>query len=142
MEYDNIYMIGIGGIGMSAIARYFKIKGYRVSGYDRTPSPITSALTGEGIPVHFEESPEMIPGDTGRTLVIYTPAIPDDNKELEYAKAKGYRLLKRSRVLGEISRGKRTIAVAGTHGKTTTSTMAAHILQSSGTGCDAFLGGK
>ena len=126
---------------MSAIARYFKIKGYRVSGYDRTPSPITSALTGEGIPVHFEESPEMIPGDTGRTLVIYTPAIPDDNKELEYAKAKGYRLLKRSRVLGEISRGKRTIAVAGTHGKTTTSTMAAHILQSSGTGCDAFLGG-
>ena len=141
MEYGNIYMLGIGGIGMSAIARYFHSKGLNVSGYDRTPSDITASLQSEGIAVHFEERPEMIPGDSKSTLAIYTPAIPEDNRELEYLKEKGFRLLKRSKVLGEIAKGKKTIAVAGTHGKTTTSTMIGHIFQSSGTGCDAFLGG-
>lgn len=141
MKYRNIYMIGIGGIGMSAIARYFHAKGHEVSGYDRTPSEITASLAAEGIAVHFDERPELIPGDPSDTLVIYTPAIPAENRELVFVREKGYRLLKRSRVLGEIAEGKKTIAVAGTHGKTTTSTMTGHIFQASGTGCDAFLGG-
>ena len=141
MEYDKIYMLGIGGIGMSAIARYFHAKGLAVSGYDRTPSEITAALEAEGIPVHFEELPEAVPADRDRTLVIYTPAIPADNKEYVFVGENGYRMLKRSKVLGEIAKGKRTLAVAGTHGKTTTSTMLGHIFQSSGIGCDAFLGG-
>ena len=141
MEYDKIYMLGIGGIGMSAIARYFHAKGLAVSGYDRTPSEITAALEAEGIPVHFKELPEAVPADRDRTLVIYTPAIPADNKEYVFVGENGYRMLKRSKVLGEIAKGKRTLAVAGTHGKTTTSTMLGHIFQSSGIGCDAFLGG-
>jgi UDP-N-acetylmuramate--alanine ligase len=141
MKYRNIYMIGIGGIGMSAIARYFHAKGHEVSGYDRTPSEITASLEAEGIAVNFDERPELIPGDPSDTLVIYTPAIPAENRELVFVREKGYRLLKRSRVLGEIAEGKKTIAVAGTHGKTTTSTMTGHIFQASGTGCDAFLGG-
>lgn len=141
MDYTDIYFIGIGGIGMSAIARYYNFKGYRVSGYDRTPSDLTRALEEEGISVHYEDNTGLIPGDSATTLVIYTPAIPSDMKELVYVREHGYRVIKRSAMLGEISRGQRCLAVAGTHGKTTTSTLLAHILTSCGEGCTAFLGG-
>ena len=126
---------------MSAIARYFKRKGFEVSGYDRTPSALTEALQEEGIGVHFEDDPDFIPKDAGETLVIYTPAIPSDNAELTYVRENGYRVVKRSLSLGEITRGQECLAVAGTHGKTTTSTLVAHILTESGDGCSAFLGG-
>ena len=141
MDYKDIYFIGIGGIGMSAIARYYNFKGYRVSGYDRTPSDLTRALEEEGISVHYEDNTGLIPGDSATTLVIYTPAIPSDMKELVCVREHGYRVIKRSAMLGEISRGQRCLAVAGTHGKTTTSTLLAHILTSCGEGCTAFLGG-
>ena len=137
----NVYFIGIGGIGMSAIARYYKFKGFAVSGYDRTPSELTAKLQEEGIGVHFEDDPDFVPKDAAETLVIYTPAIPADNAELTYVKENGYRVVKRSLSLGEITRGHECLAVAGTHGKTTTSTLAAHILTESGDGCSAFLGG-
>lgn len=140
-DWKNIYFIGIGGIGMSAIARYCKAKGYNVSGYDRTPSDLTHELEDEGISIHYEDNPGFIPEDAGSTLVVYTPAIPHDMGELEYVKGHGYKVLKRSRVLGEITRGKRCLAISGTHGKTTTSTILAHIFESSGEGCSAFLGG-
>ena len=140
-KYRNIYFIGIGGIGMSAIARYFKFKGYNVSGYDRTPSELTAELEKEGIPVHYEDNTEYIPADASDTLVIYTPAIPHDMEELVHVREHGYKVLKRSMVLGEITDGQRCLAVAGTHGKTTTSTLLAHIFDSSGEGCSAFLGG-
>lgn len=139
--YNNIYLIGIGGIGMSALARWFHHSGSRVSGYDRTPSPITRALEEEGIPVHFEDNASFIPPDTDSTLVIYTPAVPQEMGELSYARSRGYRTIKRSEALEEITAGHRCLAVAGTHGKTTTSTMLAHILTVSGEGCTAFLGG-
>ena len=126
---------------MSAIARYFKRKGLEVSGYDRTPSALTEALMQEGIGVHFEDDPVFIPRDEEGTLVIYTPAIPSDNKELTFVREHGYRVVKRSLSLGEITRGQKCLAVAGTHGKTTTSTLVAHILTESGDGCSAFLGG-
>ena len=137
----NVYFIGIGGIGMSALARYFHFKGYAVSGYDRTPSELTHALEAEGIPVHYEDEPARIPKDRRHTLVVYTPAIPADLGELTCARDKGYRVIKRSQMLGEITRGQRCLAVAGTHGKTTTSTLTAHILTAGGEGCSAFLGG-
>lgn len=137
----NIYFIGIGGIGMSAIARYYNTKGYKVSGYDKTPSPLTHALEGEGIEVHYEDNIEFIPKDTESTLVVYTPAIPKDMGELVYVQENGYRVIKRSRMLGEISEGQRCMAVAGTHGKTTTSTLVSHIFTATGEGCSAFLGG-
>ena len=141
MEYKNIYFIGIGGIGMSAIARYYKQKGFAVSGYDRTPSDLTRSLESEGINVHYEDLPSRIPVPVEETLVVYTPAVPQDFGELVKARSAGYRVIKRSQMLGEISRGQRCLAVAGTHGKTTTSTLAAHILTESGEGCSAFLGG-
>ena len=141
MRYKNVYFIGIGGIGMSAIARYYHFKGLSVSGYDRTPSELTHALEAEGIGVHYEDDPGRIPQDPGDTLVVYTPAIPEDLRELCYVREHGYRVIKRSRMLGEITAGQRCLAVAGTHGKTTTSTLVAHILTESGTGCSAFLGG-
>ena len=137
----NVYLIGIGGIGMSALARYYKFQGYEVAGYDRTPSDLTRELEREGISVHYEDRPDLIPADVDETLVIYTPAIPQDLGELVKARQGGYALLKRSRTLGEIARGQRCLAVAGTHGKTTTSTLTAHILTESGEGCTAFLGG-
>ena len=117
---------------MSAIARYCHHAGLNVSGYDRTPSPVTEALEKEGIPVHF---------DSNVSLVIYTPAVPSDMAEMVYVRAHGYRIVKRAEALGEITSGKRCLAVSGTHGKTTTSTMLAHILTESGEGCTAFLGG-
>ena len=139
--YKHIYFIGIGGIGMSAIARYYNRKGFKVSGYDKTPSPLTAALEAEGIDVHYEDNTDFVPKDVEETLVVYTPAIPKDMGELVYVQEKGYRVLKRSRMLGEITRGQRCMAVAGTHGKTTTSTLVSHIFMSSGEGCSAFLGG-
>ncbi len=126
---------------MSAIARYFKFKGLEVSGYDRTPSALTEELQKEGIGVHFEDDPVFIPKDVGETLVIYTPAIPSENAELTYVRENGYKVVKRSMSLGEITRGQKCLAVSGTHGKTTTSTLVAHILTESGDGCSAFLGG-
>ena len=140
-EYSKIYFIGIGGIGMSAIARYYKKKGYPVAGYDRTPSDLTHELEGEGIYVHYTDDPDYIPKDVASTLVVYTPAVPDDLGEMVYVREHGYTLVKRSRMLGELSAGQTCLAVAGTHGKTTTSTMIAHILTETGTGCSAFLGG-
>ena len=137
----NVYFIGIGGIGMSAIARYYKFKGLDVSGYDRTPSELTHKLEAEGIRVHYEDRPDLVPSDKEETLVVYTPAIPQDLGELRKVMDGGYTVLKRSRTLGEITRGQRCLAVAGTHGKTTTSTLTAHILTQTGAGCSAFLGG-
>ncbi len=137
----NVYFIGIGGIGMSAIARYYHFKGLKVSGYDKTPSDLTHALEAEGIEVHYEDKVDYVPKDIENTLVVYTPAIPKDMGELVYVQDKGYRVIKRSRTLGEIADGQRCLAVAGTHGKTTTSTLLAHIFQDSGEGCSAFLGG-
>ena len=137
----NVYFIGIGGIGMSAIARYFKFKGYEVSGYDRTPSELTAKLESEGIGVHYEDNVGFIPKDVEETLVIYTPAIPAELSELRYVFDNGYRVVKRSKALGEITAGQTCLAVAGTHGKTTTSTLVAHIITEGGHGCSAFLGG-
>ena len=141
MAYTHYYFIGIGGIGMSAIARYFKHQGYEVSGYDRTPSALTHALEEEGISVHYEDDVDAIPADVAHTFVIYTPAIPEELGELQYVRSHGYALCKRSKALGEIARGQECLAVSGTHGKTTTSTLLAHILTQSGEGCNAFLGG-
>jgi UDP-N-acetylmuramate--alanine ligase len=139
--YSNIYFIGIGGIGMSAIARYYHQKGLKVTGYDKTPSELTLALENEGIEVHYEDNIDFIPKDVENTLVVYTPAVPKDMGELVYVQEKGYRVIKRSRTLGEIAQGQRCLAVAGTHGKTTTSTLLAHIFHDSKEGCSAFLGG-
>lgn len=140
-SYSSIYFIGIGGIGMSAIARYFKFKGFEVSGYDKTPSELTAALEAEGIPVHYDDDINRIPKKIKSTLVVYTPAIPATLGELQYVLDKGYRVIKRSQMLGEITAGQTCLAVAGTHGKTTTSTLVAHIITESGEGCSAFLGG-
>lgn len=141
MTVKNVYFIGIGGIGMSAIARYYNARGYKVSGYDKTPSPLTHALESEGIDVHYTDDISYIPADVENTLVVYTPAIPKDMGELVHVQTHGYRVVKRSRMLGEIAQGQRCMAVAGTHGKTTTSTLVSHLFTASGTGCSAFLGG-
>lgn len=133
------YFLGIGGIGMSALARFFKQRGDTVSGYDRTPSPLTQRLQEEGIPIHFQDDPDQLPQQID--LAIYTPAIPDDTAELVAIRQKGIPLKKRSQVLGELTTGKKCIAVAGSHGKTTTSSLIAHLLNKSGIGCSAFLGG-
>ena len=135
----NYYFLGIGGIGMSALARYFKQRGDTVAGYDRTPSPLTRKLEAEGIAVHYVDDPEQIPLDID--LVVYTPAVPVETAEYQYLSAKGIPIKKRSQVLGELTRGKICIAVAGTHGKTSTSSILAHILSSTPLGCSAFLGG-
>ena len=126
---------------MSALARYYKFKGFEVAGYDRTPSDLTAQLEKEGISVHYEDRPDLVPEDKDSTLVVYTPAIPADLGELRKVMDQGYAVLKRSRTLGEITRGQRCMAVAGTHGKTTTSTLTAHIFTETGEGCSAFLGG-
>jgi UDP-N-acetylmuramate--alanine ligase len=135
----KIYFIGIGGIGMSALARYFRYHGCQVSGYDRMETALTNVLTKEGIEIHFQEDVALIPKDA--ELVVYTPAVPKDHKELSFYQKHGYTILKRSDVLGEITKSSFNICVAGTHGKTTIATMVAHILRSSGYGCNAFLGG-
>lgn len=142
-QYDSIYFLGIGGIGMSALARWFKHKGMRVAGYDRTPTPLTHELIEEGMEIHFDDRVEFIPGYVSKekTLVVFTPAIPKNHVEHNYLKAQGYTILKRSEVLGLLTKNYKTIAVAGTHGKTTTSSLIAHILKSAGKDMVAFLGG-
>jgi UDP-N-acetylmuramate--alanine ligase len=135
----SVYFLGIGGIGMSALARYFNTNGVAVSGYDKTETVLTKKLAAEGIAIHFEDNIEFI--DKAAELVIYTPAVPKDHKELNYFLENNYNLLKRSEVLGAITNSTYNICIAGTHGKTTTSTMVAHILRHSGYGCNAFLGG-
>jgi UDP-N-acetylmuramate--alanine ligase len=135
----HVYFIGIGGIGMSALARYFKFRGCRVSGYDKTDSVLTRELTGEGMEIHYTDDVNLLSRDVD--LVVYTPAVPADHKELTYYRQHRYRVRKRSEVLGEITKSSFNICVAGTHGKTTITTMIAHILRHSGYGCNAFLGG-
>jgi UDP-N-acetylmuramate--alanine ligase len=142
IEFKNIakvYFIGVGGIGMSALARYFNFHGKRVSGYDKTETVLTKALVSEGIDIHYTDDPSLVPRDAD--LVVYTPAVPGDHKELNFFRDNGYALLKRSDVLGIITNSSFNIAVAGTHGKTTITTMVAHLLRDSGYGCNAFLGG-
>ena len=139
-----VYFVGIGGIGMSAIARYFLNQGIFVGGYDRTPSPLTHALESEGAQIHYTDDPSLIPTpcrDKTETLVIYTPAIPADHSELQYFRSQGFDLQKRAQVLGTLTRTLKGLCVAGTHGKTTTSSMAAHLLHQSHIDCNAFLGG-
>jgi UDP-N-acetylmuramate--alanine ligase len=138
-DIKRIYFLGIGGIGMSALARYFNEKGVIVSGYDKTETVLTKKLVAEGIAIHYEDNIELI--DKAAELVVYTPAVPKDHKELNYFLENNYNLVKRSEVLGAITNSSYSICVAGTHGKTTTSTMVAHILRHSGYGCNAFLGG-
>lgn len=138
-DIKKIYFLGIGGIGMSALARYFKWLGADVSGYDKTQTALTDELVKEGIGVTFEDDVNIIPKDVD--MVVYTPAIPKDHKGLNYYRDNGFDLKKRSEVLGIISSDRFTIAVAGSHGKTTVSSMIAHILKSSGFDCSAFLGG-
>ena len=134
-----VYFIGIGGIGMSAIARFFDSKGVRVSGYDKTPTPLTRELEASGISIHYTEEVEKIPKDV--ELVVYTPAIPANHKELLYYRENGYKVVKRSDVLQIITASSFNICIAGTHGKTTITTMVAHLLRHTGFGCNAFLGG-
>jgi UDP-N-acetylmuramate--alanine ligase len=136
---SRIYFLGIGGIGMSALARYFLSKNIVVSGYDKTSTPLTQQMEKEGMIIHYEDSVELL--DKNADLVVYTPAIPKDQKEFNYYKDNNYDLAKRSDVLQEITRSSFNICIAGTHGKTTISTMVAHILRHSGYGCNAFLGG-
>ncbi len=138
-DIKKVYFIGIGGIGMSALARYFKFHGREVSGYDKTETHLTKQLVSEGIPVHYEENLELAPKDA--ELIVYTPAVPKEHKELLYYRQHPYTLMKRSEVLGVITNGSFNICVAGTHGKTTITTMIAHLLRHSGYGCNAFLGG-
>lgn len=135
----NIYFIGIGGIGMSALARYFNTQGVKVSGYDKTPTLLTDDLINEGIQIHFEDDVNQI--NKQATVVVYTPAIPSDHGELNYYKDHQYNVVKRSDVLQWVTENAFTIGIAGTHGKTTTTSMTAHILRDSGYGCNAFLGG-
>jgi UDP-N-acetylmuramate--alanine ligase len=138
-DINKIYFLGIGGIGMSALARYFRFHGKAVSGYDKTETPLTKQLVSEGIPVHYDDNLELAPKDA--QLVVYTPAIPKGHTEFMYYQQNNYPLLKRSEVLGAITRSSFNICVAGTHGKTTITTMVAHILRHSEYGCNAFLGG-
>jgi UDP-N-acetylmuramate--alanine ligase len=144
-DYRNIYFIGIGGIGMSALARYFIAVGKTVSGYDKTPSSLTDELIKEGIEINFEDDPKAINkakvSKPEETLIIYTPAVPKDSKQFEFFRNEDYKIKKRSEVLGDITSNSYTLAVAGTHGKTTTSSILAHIFKHSGRNCAAFLGG-
>ncbi|HUM64969.1 MAG TPA: Mur ligase domain-containing protein, partial [Chitinophagaceae bacterium] len=138
-QIREVYFIGIGGIGMSAVARYFHSKGIKVSGYDKTPTVLTATLEKMGIEIHYTEDIDQIPKDV--QLVVYTPAVPGDHQELRYYQQQGYKVVKRSDVLQMISESSFNICIAGTHGKTTITTMVAHLLRDSGYGCNAFLGG-
>jgi UDP-N-acetylmuramate--alanine ligase len=144
-KYHNVYFLGIGGIGMSALARWFMKSGMHVSGYDRTSTVLTTELQKEGMSIHFDDAVANIPKEVidgkGKTLVVFTPAIPKDHAEHEFLKAQGYTIMKRSEVLGLITKSYKTIGVAGTHGKTTTSSMLAHILKFAKKDMVAFLGG-
>jgi len=141
---DSVYFVGIGGIGMSALARFFRSRGKEVAGYDRTSTALTDQLAREQITIHFEDHPSRIPSafrNPERTLVIWTPAVPETNLELKYFRNNGFRVIKRSTALGELFNAERGIAVAGTHAKTSVSTMLACIMSQSLNGCNAFLGG-
>ena len=140
----SVYFIGAGGIGMSALVRYFLSKGKKVAGYDRTPSELTEKLIQEGADIHYQEDINEIPAeckDKEHTLVVYTPAIPSTHQEFQFFEKNGFTMEKRAQVLGTITRSSKGLCVAGTHGKTTTSTMAAHLLHQSHVECNAFLGG-
>ncbi|MFO7616405.1 MAG: UDP-N-acetylmuramate--L-alanine ligase [Bacteroidales bacterium] len=142
----RVYFLGIGGIGMSALARFFRSKGVAVAGYDRTETPLTRALADEGMDIHYEDDPRLIPmaflnnPSEPETLIVYTPAIPKEHREQEYFLAKGYQLHKRSEILGLITNAYRTVAVAGTHGKSSVSAILTQILLETDQGCNAFLG--
>jgi UDP-N-acetylmuramate--alanine ligase len=138
-KMNSIYFIGIGGIGMSALARYFHSRGTRVSGYDKTASSLTKELEQEGMNIHYEENVDLITKDA--ELVVYTPAVPKEHKELLYYQQHGYKVVKRSDVLQIATESSFNICIAGTHGKTTITTMVAHLLRHTGYGCNAFLGG-
>ncbi len=141
---DSVYFIGAGGIGMSALARYFVSQGKEVAGYDRVSTSLTDKLEREGIHIHFEDRSVLIPEafrNPERTLVVYTPAVPENHQQLNYFRKRGFRIIKRAVALGEVFNAGRGIGVAGTHGKTSISTMLAHVLHHSAMGCNAFLGG-
>ena len=143
-DIKSVYFVGAGGIGMSAIARYFLNKGLIVGGYDKTPSELTRQLEKEGMLIHYEEDVNQIPQackNTQECLVIYTPAIPAEHQELCYFQQNGFEIQKRAQVLGTLTKTHKGLCVAGTHGKTTTSTMCAHIMHQSHLDCNAFLGG-
>lgn len=140
----SVYFVGAGGIGMSALLRYFLKQGYNVGGYDKTPSQLTERLIEEGALIHYEDNVELIPDcfkDKSNTLVVYTPAIPSTHTELTFFRESGFDIQKRAQVLGTLTKEHHGLCVAGTHGKTTTSTMTAHLLAQSHVGCNAFLGG-
>ncbi|MBR6489946.1 MAG: UDP-N-acetylmuramate--L-alanine ligase [Muribaculaceae bacterium] len=143
-DYKSLYFVGAGGIGMAALERYFLSLGKKVAGYDRTPSELTTALQSEGVEIVFDENPDLIPDycrDKDSTLVVYTPAVPDSHAGLKYFRDNGFEVVKRAKVLGVVTEHSKALCFAGTHGKTTTSSMAAQIMQVSGIGCNAFLGG-
>ena len=143
-EIKSVYFVGAGGIGMSALARYFLAKGIVVGGYDRVATPLTKALENEGARLRYEDNPKLIGPeflDKAGTLVVYTPAIPADHKELNFFRTNNFEMHKRAHVLGILSRGYKALCVAGTHGKTTTTAMTAHLLEQSHVKCSAFLGG-
>ncbi len=143
-EKNNIYFVGAGGIGMAALERYFLARGCKVAGYDRTPSELTEALTAEGVEIAFDDDPVLIPSafrNPEETLVVYTPAIPAEHRGLQWFRSHGFEVVKRAAVLGRVTRSETALCFAGTHGKTTTSSMAAHLLTVSHVGCNAFLGG-
>ena len=143
-KFTQYYFLGIGGIGMSALARYFHTKGFRVSGYDKTETKLTADLQSEGISICFNEAVDQIPArylNQENTLVVLTPAIPNDHPQLKYFQENNFNILKRAQLLGNITRESKGICIAGTHGKTTTSTITAHLLYQSQVSCNAFLGG-
>jgi len=144
-DLHNVYFIGIGGIGMSALARWFKHMGKSVKGYDRTETVLTAKLQGEGMDIHFDDAVANLPAevtvDKAHTLIVYTPAIPKGHQEFNWLRDQGYQIMKRSEVLGLITKNMRSVAVAGTHGKTTTTSMVVHLLKSCGIDCAGFLGG-
>ena len=143
-NYKNVYFVGVGGIGMAALARYYLSKGWKVAGYDRTRTDLTDELAAEGVEVSYEDSAEAIPSycrSKEDTLVVYTPAVPASHPALCYFRENGFDVMKRAQVLGLITHDSKGLCFSGTHGKTTTSSMAAHILHSSPIGCNAFLGG-
>ena len=143
-KFNKYYFLGIGGIGMSALARYFNTKGFAVGGYDRSKTKLTSDLETEGISICYNESVNYIPAEFVKpesTLIVLTPAVPESHPQLQYFREKNFTILKRAQVLGDITRQSKGICIAGTHGKTTTSTITAHLLYQSQVTCSAFLGG-